>query len=264
MRQFFYGRIVADAARISEAFGETWDPWSLALKHDFEDCKFPSLTPDGRWPLNVPLAEAQHSGLRGLQNELHLLQKFCQDYPLLQAIKARSDWAQASWGMAAEMRSSSTIAAMVASRLRKVGVLVHTGAQSIPDAMDARERSGGHIVSPSKEDCFRRLYDIVAVDVSSMYPSIVAAGESDFPGVPPVLTPLMSQMIGARQRLGRRSPQGLAIKLFSNSLIGWLGSKFCPFAAAKRPISKKFCPFASAKRPISKKNMPHIVCGAKH
>ena len=64
---------------------------------------------------------------------------------------------------------------MVASRLRKVGVLVHTGAQAIPDVMDSRERSGGHIVSPSKEDCHRRLYDIASVDVSSMYPSIVAA-----------------------------------------------------------------------------------------
>ena len=28
MRRFFHGRIVTDAVRISEAFGETWDPWS--------------------------------------------------------------------------------------------------------------------------------------------------------------------------------------------------------------------------------------------
>ena len=72
-----------------------------------------------------------------------------------------------------------TIALMMASRLRKTGVLVHTSAQVIPDVMDSRERSRGHIVSPSKQDCCRRLYEIVSVDVSPMYPSIVAAGEAD-------------------------------------------------------------------------------------
>ena len=67
-----------------------------------------------------------------------------------------------------------------------------------------------------------------------MYPAIVALGEADFPGVPPVMGPLMDKMIKARAEVGRNSPEGLAIKTFSNSLIGWCGSAFCPLGGFGR------------------------------